>query len=431
LRPAQREHFAMARLLLVAVAGWPVQAIDNGLGLTPPLGWRSWNVYGHTNNQTVMELVLAGMVIQKRTVDGVPTSLCELGYCNVGVDDNWQDCNAGDKYSYHDNSGRPLVNLERFPNLTALTEHAHLLGLTAGWYANNCACREVTVIEEMYEEDVKALLAYGFDATKLDGCGQEMDLDKWASLLNQTGRPIMIENCHWGKTVPTETWCPWNFFRTSGDIHATYGSVIGNLQTTIHWAQTGLSKPGCWGYPDMLEVGVKNGVHGPVDVGLSYHEARSHFSSWAIVSSPLTLSMDVMNDTIMDEVWDIISNKEILAVNQAWAGHSGSPFKSSSATVDLHDYHDIVKGIPQWQFFYKPVGGGRIAVLLMNHGTTALDLVLNFKDVPGLVSQKCSVRCLYMHTDLGEHEGNFTARAVPSHDSRMFMLTPLQEAVYV
>ena len=40
---------------------------------------------------------------------------------------------------------------------------------------------------------------------------------------------------------------PWNYFRTSGDVAASYDSVVGNLQTTIQWAKGGLSKPGCWG----------------------------------------------------------------------------------------------------------------------------------------------------------------------------------------
>lgn len=43
--------------------------------------------------------------------------------------------------------------------------------------------------------------------------------------------------------------------------------------------------------------------------GLSFFETRSHFASWAIVSSPLTLSMDVNDDTVMDAVWDVIANK--------------------------------------------------------------------------------------------------------------------------
>ena len=65
-----------------------VLAIDNGLGLTPPMGWRSWNLYGADVNQTLIEGIMDGMVSKKRSVDGVPTSLCDLGYCDVGLDDS-------------------------------------------------------------------------------------------------------------------------------------------------------------------------------------------------------------------------------------------------------------------------------------------------------------------------------------------------------
>ena len=52
------------------------------------------------------------------------------------------------------------------------------------------------------------------------------------------------------------------------------------------------------------------------DSGLTIAETRAHFGAWAIVSSPLTLSHDPNNQTIMDAIWPIISNKEVLAVNQ-------------------------------------------------------------------------------------------------------------------
>ena len=175
-------------------------------------------------------------------------------------------------------------------------------------------------------------------------------------------------------------------------------------------------------------MGCRHGPGGDRDPGLSHEEARSHFSAWAIVSAPLTLSMNVNDDAIMDAVWSIISNKEVIAVNQAYAGHSGSPFKNASTFVKIDD----LAVVPQWQLFYKPVGGGLIAVLLMNHDLAVHDLVLRFSDVPGLTCQKCKVRCLYSHQDLGEHEGNFTAQAVQSHDSRMLILSPAEaRAVYV
>ncbi|CAE7527082.1 melA, partial [Symbiodinium pilosum] len=203
----------MLLLLFAALTASPSAAIDNGLGRTPPMGWRSWNLYGRNITQNVIQNIMDGVVSKKRSVDGVPTSLCDLGYCDVGVDEGWAYCPGGHKYMYHDDSGKPIVDVSKFPNMTAMVAHAHKLGLTAGWYGNVCGlCKESQVTDAMYAGDVAALTAFGFDAVKLDGCGKELDLDKWASLLNKTGRPVMIENCHWGKTVPTPEWCPWNFF---------------------------------------------------------------------------------------------------------------------------------------------------------------------------------------------------------------------------
>merc|ERR1712147_62399 len=113
--------------------------------------------------------------------------------------------------------------------------------------------------------------------------------------------------------------CPWNFYRTSGDVRARFSSVMGNL-----------SYPGCWAYPDMLEVGCQHGPGGAGDPGLSAAETRTHFAAWVVVSSPLTLSHDVNNDTIMDEIWPVISNKEVIAVSQTYAGYSGGVFQESS-----------------------------------------------------------------------------------------------------
>lgn len=133
----------------------------------------------------------------------------------------------------------------------------------------------------------------------------------------------MVENCHWGSKVPyepTATWCPWNFYRTSGDVRASYSSVVGNLNSVVKFSSRNLSYPGCWAYPDMLEVGCQHGPGGAHDPGLSMAETRTHFGAWAVVSSPLTLSHDVNNDTIMDQIWPVIANKEVIAVSQTYAG---------------------------------------------------------------------------------------------------------------
>ena len=145
------------------------------------------------------------------------------------------------------------MNTELFPDMKAMTDYAHNLGLTAGWYGNNCICAETkTQDEKFYQGDVKALISYGFDGVKLDGCGSQLDLQLYDDLIKATGKAIMVENCHWGSAVPFEPtldWCPWNFFRTSGDVRATYSSILENLETTYKYADTLLSRPGCWVRP--------------------------------------------------------------------------------------------------------------------------------------------------------------------------------------
>ena len=58
--------------------------------------------------------------------------------------------------------------------------------------------------------------------------------------MQETGSTFTIENCHWGRcsdgddsSCPTQDWCPFNWFRTSGDINAGSESWFANLQTTI------------------------------------------------------------------------------------------------------------------------------------------------------------------------------------------------------
>jgi alpha-galactosidase len=389
-----------------------VDAADNGMAITPPMGWRSWNLYGKNVNQQLMISVMDGMVRRDRLVDGKNTSLCDLGYCDVGLDDNWQACGQGSGTNFHDANGNPIVNTQLFPDMKSMTDHAHSLGLTAGWYGNNCICSERNTSDiKYYKGDVNALIQYGYDSVKLDGCGVQTDLQQYYELFNATGKAITIENCHWGSKVPFEpnaTWCPWNFYRTSGDIRANYPRMLSNLQTVTKYAEKGLSKPGCWAYPDMLEVGCSDGPGGSGDPGLNPEETRAHFGAWCIVSSPLTLSHDVNNATTMDAIWPVIANPEAIAVNQAWAGHSGSPFVTVSG---------------DHQFYYKPVDSTHTAILLMNQGATTQDLTFNFADVPGLSCTSCNVRDIWERTDIGSFTSSFTASAVPSHDAAFLMIS--------
>lgn len=428
------------------------------LTLLTLLNPRSWNLFGENVSQSLMESIMDHMVSRTRSVDGVPTSLCDLGYCDVGLDDNWQACGSySDSHiplNFHDEEGTPQINFELFPDMKSMTDYAHSLGLTAGWYGNNCICREhFTHDRRFYEGDVKMFIDLGFDGWKLDGCGSNLDLQLYDELLTAAGVEAVVENCHWGMRIappfePTLDWCPWNFFRTSGDVRANYASVMGNLKSTYKYADSLLSRPGCWSYPDMLEVGCSDGPGGDIDKGLTSEESRSHFGAWSIISSPLVLGMDVRNATVMDAVWDVVANKEAIAINQAWYGHAGGPFKSSTdrfttlsdvnpAEVDsgvlkhrgLKEYEEALKETgsfrtPDWQYLYKPLSddGSKFAVLLMNSRDEAADLVLDFTDIPNFKGGQVSVRDVWERKDVGDFEGSMTVN-VKSHDAAFFTVS--------
>jgi hypothetical protein len=104
-----------------------------------------------------------------------------------------------------------------------------------------------------------------------------------------------------GTDVVGEDACPMNLFRTGGDMRAQWPLMLRRLQTVAPWLR--LSKPGCWGYLDMLEVGNPPGGTGEQPSFENTHSWRAHFGAWAINSSPLILSFDLSNASKLDAVW--------------------------------------------------------------------------------------------------------------------------------
>jgi len=138
------------------------------------------------------------MVARTLTVDGKPTSLLDLGYTTVGLDDNWQDCGQGPNNTFHAADGTPLVNKDRFPDLKAMVSYATAKGVQSGFYTNNCICKEK--IPNMgpqaardLQGDAKLAIDAGFTAVKADGCGPEHALDAWTDAFNKSGVAIELE----------------------------------------------------------------------------------------------------------------------------------------------------------------------------------------------------------------------------------------------
>jgi alpha-galactosidase len=100
----------------------------------------------------------------------------------------------------------------------------------------------------------------------------------------------------------------WQVELNIGPNHCSVTNIL-DKQITI----TQLSGPGGFGDLDMLEVG-----HG----GMSTEEYRSHFSLWAALKSPLILGTNLL--TISQPIFDILSNPEIIAINQDPLGVAAS-----------------------------------------------------------------------------------------------------------
>ena len=240
----------------------------NKVAMKPPMGWRSWNAFGARVSQTIMEDAIKAVTAPVWTVEGATNkSLFDAGYSTVGVDEGWEACGKGVNGTQHDAQGNPVIN-PKFPDMGGLVKTAHAAGLEIGWYENGCACGERHALEINYEGDVRNLHDLGFDGVKLDGCGAQRNMTLYADLMAKTGKSYLIENCHWGRcsagddsSCPTTDWCPFNWYRTSGDINASPMSWLGNLQTTIRFQdpQTPLSVPGCWAYVRLEREGGRQG----------------------------------------------------------------------------------------------------------------------------------------------------------------------------
>ena len=422
--------FVLMHLACVLAALAP--SINNGIGLTPPMGWRHWKAFYAHIDQEIMQAMMDELA-QKRPVvnQKAPTSLADLGYIYAGLDDHWQNCtrtcangtvipswdmkngfdylgcdnNTGSSVPpWHAPDGTPLVDTHRFPDLRAMTSYAHARGLRAGWYFGNYQCRDAMGrgpfgngsawdLEAVAAGAVATLADLGFDSVKIDSgfpVGSNMSL--WASLLNRTGRPVMIENCHQGGQAPGIrnaadqarngnctglppageadglSNCPFTFWRTCGDPEPGWGTIMRELNS-MRAVQNPLypdakragapdfndplhprSRPGGWAYPGTMVVG---------DGSMTYNENAVHMGGWCIVSSPLILAFNLSDAAARKLVWPLITNTEAIQINQAWAGHPGR-----QALHGLGNNSEV-------EVWVKPLGEQRTAALIVNAGDKA------------------------------------------------------------
>jgi alpha-galactosidase len=132
-------------------------AIHNGLGLTPQMGWNTWNKFACGITEDLI----------KQTADKiVEMGLDKVGYTYVNIDDCW---NAVER----DSQGRMQADPVTFPSgMKALGDYIHSKGLKFGIYSsagtNTCEGRAGSLGREQIDADTWA--SWGVDYLKYDNC---------------------------------------------------------------------------------------------------------------------------------------------------------------------------------------------------------------------------------------------------------------------
>ncbi|CAL9154259.1 unnamed protein product [Musa hybrid cultivar] len=362
--------------------------LGNGLGRTPPMGWNSWNHFHCNINEQLI----------RETADAlVHTGLAGLGYRYVNIDDCWGEANR-------DYQGNLVAKRSTFPSgIKSLADYVHAKGLKLGIYsdAGSQTCSRTMPGSLGYEQhDATTFASWGVDYLKYDNCNNPgtRPRERYAKMsyaLRNSGRNIFFSLCEWGVDNPA-TWASGigNSWRTTGDIYDSWGSMTSRADENNRWAS--YAGPGGWNDPDMLEVG--NG-------GMSTEEYRSHFSIWALVKAPLLIGCDVR--TISGDALEILSNSEVIAVNQDYLGVQGKK----------------VFGGGSEEVWAGRLSGGKVAVVLWNRGSSRATITARWSDIGLSSSTVVSVRDLWARATIGSVRGQLAATVAP-RACKMYVLTP-------
>lgn len=311
-----------------------------GLALTPPMGWNSWNNFACNIDE----------VLIRQTADAMVTSgMKDAGYQYVVIDDCW--------HGKRDSLGFIHPDPQRFPSgMKALANYVHSKGLKFGIYScagdKTCAGRPGSRGHEY--QDAITYAQWGVDYLKYDWCNTTglNSIGAYTTMrdaLYAAGRPIVFSICEWGDTKP------WEWGKNVGHLWRTTGDITDCFDCEINhgsWSSWGIVKiiemrkgirqyagPDHWNDPDMLEVGR----------GMTVNEDRAHFSMWAMLAAPLIAGNDLRN--MKKETIEILTNKDVIAINQ------------DSLGVQALKYSDNVNGIEVW---VKPLKNGDWAICFFN-----------------------------------------------------------------
>jgi alpha-galactosidase len=445
-------------LVGAGIAGCAAQT-DSGApqGLTPPMGWNSWNSGIPLTEDTV-----------KATVDAMVSSgMRDAGYRYVNLDAGWAAPTRGD-------DGRLRADPTTFPHgIAALARYVHdhgmLLGLYASPYDEICG-QDPRIASAGHEDaDARTFAAWGVDYLKYDWCHGDANHANQVKLftamrnaLHATSRRIFYSiNPNSSDDHNAGTAYDWSgiadMARNTTDLVPVWRNTLPPLDSSDAFltgtylgvpdefrASSTVASRGRAGYfndPDMLVVGLKwsDFFVNHLDVSrlivsedqltpdrlqklgvklalsdsevswranaqpsLTESEQRAHFSLWAMLAAPLLAGNDIR--TMSDQTRAILTNHDIIAVDQDPLAARAVPVRQDNRVL------------------VKPLSDGASAIMLFNPDALAAEITTS-ASAAGLPGARCyAVRDLWTHADTTT--ASVITRTVAPHDVAMLRISP-------
>ena len=375
------------------------------LGITPPMGWNSWNTFTWEINDKLIREAADAFVSE---------GLKDAGYEYVVIDDCWSE-------KQRDKNGKLVPDHWKFPDgIKPVADYVHSKGLKFGMYscAGTHTCGGHPGSFEHEFDDAETFAEWGVDYLKYDYCYKpdhipgEVLYKRMSMALRNCGRDIMFSACNWGN----DNVYKWiresgaHLFRSTGDIQDNWESI-----KRLALSQIGSECYGgnfCHNDIDMLVVGMHGGSNNewinsteqgvnviadsgetmPKLGGCTDEEYRTHFSLWAIMNSPLMIGCDIRRMTPATK--EILTNKDVIEINQDIECRGPYCIKQWNNPDNVFS-------------LVKPLANGDYAIGMFNFGDRAGEMSLQFWDI-GLSVYDC-----WKHEELGTFTERFVTTVEP------------------
>ncbi|KAM9850236.1 alpha-galactosidase A [Aulostomus maculatus] len=404
-------RLAVFLLIFSGLLSPAVEALDNGLALTPTMGWLHWERFMcNTDCDADPNNCISERLYMQMADVMVKEGWRDAGYQYICIDDCWP-------FHQRNAEGRLQADPKRFPGgIKKLADYVHSKGLKLGIYAdvgtNTCAGYPGSL--GYYETDAQTFADWDVDLLKFDGCFMNWTLlgegyTNMSKALNKTGRSILY-SCEWplyewpfqqpDYTAIRET-C--NHWRNFADVYDSWSSVKSILDWTAAHQDVIVPSagPGGWNDPDMLVIG---------NFGLSHDQQESQMAMWAIMAAPLLMSNDLRN--ICQRSKELLQNRHIIAINQDPLGQQGY----RTAQVD------------RFEVWERPLSENRLAIAVMNKQEIGGPRGFYISIVPGwkLCDPWCNLTQIlphYMEMGVQTQQSKTTVSVNPS-GTALLTLTP-------